>query len=68
MTTIRSTQTAPRPTRRGAVLAVNMTPEQQRRQDVQVRWLQEACAAQRRPMDRESIDPRSLCIQGRPRP
>lgn len=53
---------APRARPRGAVLAVCMTREQERRQDVQVEWLREAIAAQSRPIARASLDRASLMV------
>jgi hypothetical protein len=47
--------------------AVQMTREQQRRQDMQVQWLQEAVAAQHRSPDDETYDRSTLHIARAPK-
>jgi hypothetical protein len=42
--------------------AVRMTPEQQRRQDIQVAWLEAAIKAQNRAVEQYNLDPWSLVL------
>lgn len=52
---------------RRANKAVHMTPAQCMRQDMQVRWLIEAIAAQNRSPDEQTLDRASLLVPTKPR-